>query len=216
MKNIRLNRQLRKAGATRQEARELSAITSDLRNSVPHLDASVKQQIAQQIGLRQRPIYAKPRFAVAGALAAIVILSIAAQFAQPGSPLYALKRATEEVRVIIQPSFKAEIQQRRHDEQKKIDEQQKIEDNQNDGINKGEDNSGSGSSSGGIPLKVEDSGSGSGKTEDIKVDTSGSGSGSGSVDVKTPEVKVDTSGRSIDASGSGGSNEAPSVDQPKL
>jgi len=206
MKNIRLNRQLRKAGATRQEARQLSAITSDLRDAVPHLDASVKHQIAQDIGLRQRPIYAKPRFAVAGAFAAIVILSIAAQFAQPGSPLYALKRATEEVRVIIQPSFKAEVQQRRHDEQ------QKIEDNQNDGINRGEDNSGSGSSSSGTPLKVEDSGSGSGKTEDIKVDPSGSGSGG----VQIPEVKVDTSGKSLDTGGSGGSNDAPSVDQPKL
>ncbi len=209
MKNIRLNRQLRKAGATRQEARDLSAVTSDLRDSVPHLDTSVKHQIAQDIGLRQRPIYAKPRFALAGALAAIVILSIAAQFAQPGSPLYALKRATEEVRVIIQPSFKAEIQHRRQDEQ------QKIEDNRNDGINRGEDNSGSGSSSSGTPLKVEDGGSGSsgsGKIEDIKVDSSGSGSGG----VQIPEVKVDTSGKSIDTGGSGGSNDTPSIDQPKL
>lgn len=207
MKNIRLNRQLRKAGATRQEARELSAITSDLRSSVPHLDASVKHQIAQDIGLRQRSAYAKPRFALAGALAVIVMLSVAAQFAQPGSPLYALKRATEEVRVILQPSFKDELQHRRQDEQRKIDEQQKIEDTRSNGS---DDKSGSGGPSDGTPIEINDSGSG--KIEDIKIDTSGSGSG----EIQIPEVKVDSSGKSIDTSGSGGSNDATSIDEPKL
>lgn len=207
MKNIRLNRQLRKAGATRQEARELSGMTNDLRDSVPHLDVSIKRHIGQQIGLRQTPHYARPRFALAGAFAALIILSIAAQFAQPGSPLYALKRATQEVRVILQPSFKDELQHQREDEQRKADEQQRIEDTRSNGS---EDSPGSGSSSDGPTIEVNDSGSG--KVEDINIDASGSGSG----EIQIPEVKVDSSGKSIDTSGSGGSNDAPSIDELKL
>ena len=207
MKNIILKRQLRKAGATRQEARELSDISNDLRSSVPHLGTSVKHQIAQDIGLRQRPIYAKPRFALAGAFAVIVMLSVAAQFAQPSSPLYALKRATEEVRVILQPSFKDELQHRRQDEQRKADEQQRIEDTRTNGS---DDNSGSGSSSGSTTIEVNDSGSG--KIEDIKVDTSGSGSDV----IQIPEVQVDSSGQSINLNGSESSSDTPSINQLKL
>ncbi|MBC7868742.1 hypothetical protein H7X69_00995 [Candidatus Saccharibacteria bacterium] len=200
MKNIRLNRQLRKAGATRQEARELSDITNDLRDSVPHLDVSVKRQIAQQIGFSQTPIYAKPRFAMVGAFATIMVLSIAAQFAQPSSPLYAIKRATEEVRVILQPSFKDEMQHRRQDEQKQADEQRRIEDTQRDG---NDDNSGRGSSSDDTLIDVNESGSGRDRIEDAKIDSSGSGSG----EIKIPEVNEDNSVKSIDSSGSGGSSD---------
>ncbi len=207
MKNIILKKQLRTAGATRQEARDLSAIINDLRDSVPHLNASVKRQIAQQIGLKPKPIYTKPRFALAGAFVALIILSIAAQFAQPGSPLYALKHATEEVRVILQPSFKNELQHRRQDEQRKIDEQQKIEDTRSNGSDA---NPSSGSSSDGTPINVNDSGSG--KIEDIKVDALGSGS----PEVRTPEVKVDSSGKSIETNSSGGSNDRTSVDGFRL
>lgn len=201
MRNIILKQQLRKEGATSQEAGDLAALTSGLQDSIPHLDASVKQRIAQEIGIGQRPRYTQPRFVSAGAFAAFILVCIIAQFAQPGSPLYALKRATEEVRVIVQPSFKAELQQRRQDEQKKTEDQQKTEDIRTNGS---EDKSGPGSSSddtsGGI--NVIDSGSGGDTINELKVDTSGSGSG----EIKLPEVKP------IDTSGSGSSNDIKSGD----
>ncbi|MEP7205009.1 MAG: hypothetical protein ABI716_02355 [Candidatus Saccharibacteria bacterium] len=217
MKRIKLIRQLRQAGASRQEARQLSALTSELRHVLPHLDGSAKQQIAHQIGLHRTPLYAKPRFALVGATAAIIILSIAVQFAQPGSPLYALKRATEEVRVILQPSFKEELQHQRQAEQRQIDDQQRSNDQQRSGGTPSDgsgDSSGRGSSNDAAPINLND---GSGKIDELKVDSSGPSSGSG--DIKLPEVKSDNSGRgpSIDTSGlSGSSDGGHSVEGPKL
>ncbi len=206
MKNIILKQQLRKAGATSQEARNLTAITDGLRDSIPHLEPSAKQRIAQEIGIGQRPLYARPRFVSAGAFATVALVCIVAQFAQPGSPLYALKRATEEVRVIVQPSFKAELQQRRQDEQK-IEDQQKTDEIRSSGS---EDNSSPGSSSddtgSGLNLNESDSGSGSGTVNELNVDSSGSGSG----EIRLPEVKP------IDTSGSGSSNDIKSSDRLRV
>lgn len=159
MKNILLRKQLRRAGATNQEASDLAATAAALHDLVPHLEASVKQKIAQQIGLKKTPIYARPRFVLAGAFTVLIILSTVAQFAQPGSPLYALKRATEEVIVVIQPSFKTEIEHRREDERRHADDQQKVEDDR-----RGRDD--------------DNSGRNGGKTDDSKTDDS-SGKGSG-------------------------------------
>lgn len=193
MKNYVLKQQLRKAGATSQEARNLTAVTDDLRGSIPHLDASAKQRIAQEIGLDQRPVYARPRFAFAGSLVALIVVCIIAQFAQPGSPLYAIKRATEEMRVIVQPSFKAELQQIRHDDQKKIDEQQKTDDTRSSG---GEESPKSSPSSEDTHNDVNLNDGGSGKAQDVKLDSSGGGSG-------VINIPVDSSGDSSGSSGSG-------------
>ena len=230
MKNFKLSRQLRQAGATSLEARDLAALTTGLNDAVPHLDASVKRQIAQDIGLHQRPVYARPKFALAGAFVALIVLSVLAQFAQPGSPLYALKRATDEVRVILQPSIKADLEHQRQDEQRKADDQQRIEDapsirsdgksgdgGSSDATSGGTGGSGSGGTDGtGGSGSSSQTGSadGSGKGVDIKVNSSGPGSGN----ITTPVTNNGGGGQSVDGSGSGqsGSSDGGSGDGLKL
>lgn len=125
MKNYFTKRQLLHQGASPEDANELARIAKDLRGSVPGLNPDVKKQIAQDIGFKPAKNTTNLRFATAGAFVALVVLSVVAQSAQPGSVLYALKRGTEEVRVILQPGFdEDDIQQRREDER-----QHEIEDN---------------------------------------------------------------------------------------
>lgn len=203
MKNTRLQNQLRRSGATKQESLELASVASRLHGSVPHLSATAKDQIAQQIGIRLVPVYKRPRFALAGAFVGLLILSIAAQFAQPGSPLYALKRVTQEVRVILQPSYKEDLRKEREVEQSgSTDDQRRSDDTTTD---KAEDNSGSGKTGGDSSGELNDT-SGSSKIEDSKTDSSGSGSGQ----TKIPEDKPGSSG-----SGGTHSQDTLSDDEPK-
>lgn len=122
MKNIFLKRQLERQGASTKDATELAGVSDELKDVIPNLDPKAKKQIAQEIGFKPVRVSNSFRWATGGAFVSLLALVVVAQSAQPGSVLYALKRGTEEVRVIVQPGFDEEdLKQRRQDEQKKDD-----------------------------------------------------------------------------------------------
>ena len=133
MKNIFLKRQLKQQGASAKDVKDLAGVSSELKDAAPNLDPKVKKQIAEKIGFKPVRVSNGFRWATGGAFASLLTLVIVAQSAQPGSVLYALKRGTEEVRVIIQPGFDEEdLKQRRQDEQKQDDD--KSEDHQGEDV----------------------------------------------------------------------------------
>lgn len=117
MKKLFLKLQLRRQGVPKEEVDDLSTVAKQLETSVPRLTGEAKARIAKEVGFRPLRINHLLRYSTAGAFATLLILVFVAQSAQPGSVLYALKRGTEEVRVIVQPGFdRDDVQQRREDE----------------------------------------------------------------------------------------------------
>lgn len=183
-----LKSQLKKAGAQPAELDELAAVTRQLEDAVPRLEHNRKDDIARQIGFK--PVHVKRQRAVAlsGAFAVFVIVVLLAQLARPGTPLYAVKRGTEEVRIKVQPGYQEDVVERRKTELDEL-KRQKAEDaaieqakedldRAKDEYEHYEDNSGKGSgdSSGGDDSGGDNSRSGSsGDSRDN--DSSGSGSG---------------------------------------
>lgn len=81
---------------------------------LPTLDKKTKQAIAREIGFGRQPfIWAHPRLSLAaGSLATMMVaIVLVAQSAKPGTTLYQVKRGSEQVRVLVQPSFKQQLQQ---------------------------------------------------------------------------------------------------------
>lgn len=105
MKRLLLWKQLFKQGAKAREARGLSDVSKGLSKNSPSLSGDKKKEIAQEIGFDLPKVGSYGRVATAGASFGFVILIIAAQFAHPSSPLYAIKQGTDEIRSIIQPGF---------------------------------------------------------------------------------------------------------------
>lgn len=123
MKNIFLKRQLKSQGASPKDAEELSGLSAELYGLTPNLDPKAKRKIADEIGFKPIRVGYGFRWATGSAFLALITLVIVAQSAKPGSVLYALKRGTEEVRVIVQPGFdKEDLKQRREEEKKQIDD----------------------------------------------------------------------------------------------
>ncbi len=124
MRNIFLKWQLRRSGAKTEEAKELVKIASQLKDTVPHLDRQAKKAIAHDVGFKAHRTSNRLRYATAFGLSLLlVVLTVIAQSAQPGSLLYALKRGSEEVRVIVQPGFdEDDLEKRRRDEQRRIED----------------------------------------------------------------------------------------------
>lgn len=198
MKNLLLRRQLRRQGATSQDAKLLSSIADTLSVITPSgLSSSAKKQIAADLGFTSRRHIATPKLAFASLAAVFAILIVLAQGAQPGSVLYALKRGSEEVRTVVQPGFNQEdLQQRRDDEQRKAAETQKQEDSQGKQADTegSSDDTRSGRQSGAENTQQTIEGGTSQKSGEQQTDNSGSGSsGTGN------QLKTD------DSSGSGGS-----------
>lgn len=123
MKNYFIKKQLVDQGESAKDAKELADVAQKLHGAYPQLSTEAKKQIAHDIGFTQAKTTTSFRFATAGAFAVLLVLVLFAQSAQPGSVLYALKRGSEEVRLVLQPGFDDDdIQQRRDDESKRADE----------------------------------------------------------------------------------------------
>lgn len=213
-KDLKLKKELRGAGSDDAEARDLLKTAAKIRGAARPKPASrSKDQIYASITGKQVSGWHLPiiRHALAYSMAIIILSGGTVAYAQttlPGNPLYTVKRATEDVRLWIQPSYAKHIAQERQkelDELKKRGESsdriQKAEDDlknaedrvqQQSGDSGTEDQSGSGTSSGGDSRTSGDdsphsgSGSSSGSSGDSGSDsTSGSGGhddGSGSGD----------------------------------
>ncbi len=186
MKQLRLWWQLKRAGASKQERAELLRVARELNMGDVHLSREAKDGIAEQIGFKPMHVKARRRVGFAGAFALFLVLVVASVFAQPGSPLYALKRGIEDVRALVQPGYKQELEKERELEQERINHDSNDDRTGNDDRRGSDDTSTSGNaddssgrSSGEDSTKNSDSStrnsSGSGSD-----DTGGSSNSSGS------------------------------------
>lgn len=105
MKKFILNRQLLKNSKSKSEVSQLSSLANKIGDTSPKLSKEQKNQIAVSIGFKPAKVGSYPKISTVGATLAFLLLIFAAQFARPGSNLYALKQKTEEVREIIQPGY---------------------------------------------------------------------------------------------------------------
>lgn len=195
MKNIILRWQLRQQGASAKDAKALSSVAKNVgRADSPGLSSDAKKRIAAEIGIANRWQFVTiPRLAIGGALALFAVVVAFSQSALPGTPLYSIKRGSEQVRLLVQPGFnQQDIQQRRESEQ------QKVEDNN-------EHKSGSTSKS------SDDSGLTS-KSGDSTRDRSGSDDSKSSSGSSTSGESGSTSGGSGSTSGGSGGSSGGSGD----
>jgi hypothetical protein len=120
MSKRKLLNQLRESGASKKEAAELAGIAAILTKNAPSSSLSniQKKQIAKDIGFgRERFTFRTFALAAYAVVAAFLIVPVVvAQFSLPGDPLYFVKRGTEAVRSVIQPSFADKASERRKEE----------------------------------------------------------------------------------------------------
>ena len=123
MNRLLLRQQFKRQGLAKKDVKSLSNIAHGLGNAYPSLSSESKKRIAAEIGFKPQGFFTLYRVAAGSAFAAFAVLIVLAQSALPGSVLYALKRGTEEVRVVLQPGFgDDQLKQRRDEEQKKLKE----------------------------------------------------------------------------------------------
>ena len=117
--------ELKKEGADASEAEELALLSKNLTNSVNFersFDTKIKF-LKQKEGKRGKLfMFKSPLIATFIAILLFVGFStvVSAQDSLPGQPLYAVKRASEEIAGLVNPSFKGQILIRRSDEIKKL------------------------------------------------------------------------------------------------
>lgn len=98
MKNLKLQWQLRHAGAGKQEAAELAKLAGRLHTAIPPLDAGVKREVAAQIGVSPAARRFAPRWAFAGAVVLLVIgVGVLGHAAGPGSVLYSIHKTEDKL-----------------------------------------------------------------------------------------------------------------------
>lgn len=117
----RLKRELRQAGATERELTGLLATFSALdATTQPRLSNETRKRIeAISGGRRKWPVITT--WAMSGSFAVFVALVISAQFAEPSSALYGLRRSTEDIRALVQPSYRDELVEIRREELEKLE-----------------------------------------------------------------------------------------------
>lgn len=132
MTEKKLVKELRLAGAVAEELTGLSDVADILqRVSPPGLTAAARQRIDNRLPValddeKPRKRWLMPAMASAGAFAILLVTVFATQSALPGSPLYALKRGMEELRVKVDPGYANQIQQNRKQESQELEQQQKL------------------------------------------------------------------------------------------
>lgn len=216
MKNFNLQRQLKSQGASSKDAKALSGVAKNIGNAeLPGLSPEAKKRIAAEIGIGSSPFafFTIPRLAIGGALALIALLIGFSQVALPGSPLYSIKRGTEEVRLLLQPGFtQQDVEDRRADEQRRLDSNRSTDDDSGDTTEDNHDSSEdarkSSAESGGDHKSSDEnsddsSGSNSGSSSTSGSNTSGSGSSSNSSSSGDSGSNSASSGGSGSNSGSG-------------
>lgn len=196
MKTNHIRGELSAQAKTDREAEDLERFARALATAdLPHLPKESKRAIAEEIGFARPPLWRRPlTLSLSGSFVVVLILTIIAQSAQPGSVLYALKRGSERARVLVDPDFERTIIERRKDEVKRLkdadaskeqveqaknalDQAKDSHDDKGDDDGVKPDKSGHGSDSSG---SSSDSGSSDDKSDSTPDDKSGSSSGHGS------------------------------------
>ncbi len=215
MKYFNLKRQLKSQGASAKDAKALSGVAKNVSKAeLPGLSPEAKKRIAAEIGIESSPLgfFTVPRLAIGGALAIFALLIGFSQAALPGSPLYSLKRGTEEVRLLLQPGFnQQDVEDRRSDEQRRLGNTQSstddsIDDNEDDDSDSAEDTHKSGTQS----SEDHDSNESEDSSDDSSGRNSGSSGTSGSSDSSSESDDDSGSGSNSGSSGGSGSNSGSS------
>lgn len=125
MKKLKLKRELRQIGASPSEAADLARLAGQLGGvKLRGLSAGTRDEIARIPGKRVHYFHIPARYAMGGALAAVIVLVGVAQTAKPGSALYNVKRGTEEVRAIVQPGYVDTLVEERKTEVEQLKQEQ--------------------------------------------------------------------------------------------
>ena len=164
-----------------EEATELLKFADQL-GQLPaeHLDSTSKAVIADALGIHQSQHIV--RYALAGGLVCLLIVSSVVQANKPGFKLNSIKQRGEDVRALVQPSFKTELEVRRQNEAATSSSSKNSGSGRvnGDSTEKSENKSGTDvtNQSGTLPTpKTEDSSTSPAKTEtEKKSGNSGSGS----------------------------------------
>ncbi len=108
VKRLVLERQLRRQRVKREDVPELLGVAEQLNaTELPVLSRAARQRIEQAtVRPSKAPLVAK--WSLAGAFAAVAVVVTTAQFSSPGSPLYAVKRATNDIQAFFQPTAPTE------------------------------------------------------------------------------------------------------------
>lgn len=123
MRNRRLHKQLRTEGASPSDARLLSELAKSVADSSPrNMTNATKDRIAREIGIKPTLPLQKFVFAGVGSLSVLIVFTLSSS-ALPGSTLYPVKRSSERVREIIQPSYAEEIIETRKQEVEQLQAQ---------------------------------------------------------------------------------------------
>lgn len=116
MKDYKLRSQLKADGATPKELEALAALAKTLPTVAPRgLSPEAKRQIAEEIGITRVARVPKLVLSGVGGFAAIVVV-VMSQSSLPGSPLYPVKRSSEKVREVVQPSYTNDVVEKRKEE----------------------------------------------------------------------------------------------------
>jgi hypothetical protein len=212
MNQSKLARDLQKAGASKREARDLSAVAGKINDVViPHLSPDAKARIANDIGFGYNPYRRAMGYAWKGAAAfAVLMIIVLAQPAKPGSALYSVKRGTDKVKTFLQDTIPFIGDDDSNDDSKSSQQSERrngSSNNLNDDSGNAEDIfDDNGGSSNGSTDDSNASGSNSGSSGTSGSNTSGSTSGgSGSTSGGSNSNSNSTGGGGTNSNGGGGS-----------
>lgn len=124
MKRDRVTNDFRKSDLKQEEVDKLLNVIDALKNSpLPTLSDKTRHKIAEIPGKKHKAPFIT-FVSLGSAFAVLLVLVVAAQFAVPGSPLYGIKRGTEYIRALIQPSYKDSLINVRKQELEKLEKEQ--------------------------------------------------------------------------------------------
>lgn len=118
-----LKRDLTDQKASSSDVEKLMGVVKTLQNTpLPELSAETRRTIERIPGSKSKvPLIFFG--SMGSAFAVFLVLVIVAQTALPGSPLYGIKRGTEYIRALIQPSYKEDIVETRKEELKILEQE---------------------------------------------------------------------------------------------
>ena len=109
------------------ELEQLKGVIDTLKATpLPNLSNKTRRAIAQIPGGKSKAPFIT-FVSLGSAFAVFLVLVVAAQFALPGSPLYGIKRGTEYVRALIQPTYKENLVEVRKQELETLEKEQASE-----------------------------------------------------------------------------------------
>jgi len=124
MKQNQLKKDLSASSAKQKDIQKMMGVVETLQSTqLPSLSDATRHKIEAIPGNKSRaPLFTF--VSLGSAFAVFLVMVFAAQFALPGSPLYGIKRGTEYIRALIQPSYKEDLVEVRKQELDTLEKEQ--------------------------------------------------------------------------------------------